>query len=187
MANGIPTPKQKGRIRLTIDKSAKSPGTTTLDYRGLFVGEFAPGSKKSSLDAKDELVQIKGKGDLGKALEALEPTLKLNVNKVYSKDKDSKLKIDLRIKSMNDFHPDAIVRQIPELKRILEFRQLLKTLKVKVLQDPRFKKQLEDILNGRGGTIEDLRKKLGPLEDAIFFQGESESSKEGENKKKNDK
>ena len=158
-----PTPKQKSRVTIKIDKSAKSPGATTLEYRGLFLGEFAPGKEISNLDSKDSLIQIKKKKDLEKAIEQMEPNINIQFEDGSMED------VELTFRSMQDFHPDQIIAQIQDnnetIKRILEMRKKLKMLKVKMLQDKKLRNLLEDVL--KEGNLKELEDKLGPLENPI--------------------
>ena len=49
-------------------------------------------------------------------------------------------------KRMNDFAPDAIARQVPELNKLLELREALVALKGPLGNVPAFRKQLQTLL-----------------------------------------
>ena len=44
-------------------------------------------------------------------------------NKLAEDDPEARLAVDLKFENINDFTPDAIVRQVPELARLLELRE----------------------------------------------------------------
>jgi len=54
------------------------------------------------------------------------PRLDLSVPDTYKGE--GNLKIELNFKEFQDFHPDAIVRQVPRLAKLLEVRQQLRDL-----------------------------------------------------------
>jgi type VI secretion system protein ImpB len=56
------------------------------------------------------------------------------------------LQIQLRVESMKSFEPEAIVNQVPELKRLLELREALRALKGPLANNPEFRKKLQDLV-----------------------------------------
>ena len=46
---------------------------------------------------------------------------------------------------MKDFHPEAIVLQMPPLKRLLALRNLLKDLRAHVIDNQAFKEMLKEL------------------------------------------
>jgi len=52
-----------------------------------------------------------------------------------SGDGESDLKVNLKFDSMRSFDPEEIVKQVPDLKRILELRSMLNDFKARVLID----------------------------------------------------
>jgi type VI secretion system protein ImpB len=57
--------------------------------------------------------------------------------------------VSLKFDSLEDFSPTGIANQIPELKTMLEVRNLLKDLKARVISNREFRKALEDILKDK--------------------------------------
>jgi len=56
------------------------------------------------------------------------------------------MRVNLSLESMESFNPDDIVRQIPELAKMLEIRELLTDLKARVITNKRFRQALERIV-----------------------------------------
>jgi type VI secretion system protein ImpB len=65
-----------------------------------------------------------------KVLEAMKPHLNLSVKNLLSDDPEAaNLKVDLSFKSMEDFEPANIARQVPPLKELLDLRTRLSDLR----------------------------------------------------------
>lgn len=60
-------------------------------------------------------------------LEAMHPRLAFQVDNTLGAD-DSKLAVELRFRSLDDFGPEAIARQVPPLRRLVELRNELTDL-----------------------------------------------------------
>lgn len=65
---------------------------------------------------------------------------------VLTNDIENDLSINLQFKSINDFGPDAIARQVPEMNKLLELRNALVALKGPLGNTPAFRKQLQSLL-----------------------------------------
>jgi type VI secretion system protein ImpB len=68
--------------------------------------------------------------------------------------------VSLDFKSMKDFDPDAIIKKVPELNKLLELREALKAIKGPLGNIPEFKKKLSELVQDEG-TKERLLKELG--------------------------
>lgn len=65
-----------------------------------------------------------------KVLEAMKPHLNLSVKNLLSDDPEAgNLKLDLNFKSMDDFEPGNIAKQVPPLKELLDLRTRLSDLR----------------------------------------------------------
>ena len=63
-------------------------------------------------------------------LESMKPHLAYSVENKLSEDPEAaKLKVDLNFKSMDDFSPDAVARQVKPLRELLELRDRLSDLR----------------------------------------------------------
>ncbi len=86
--------------------------------------------------------------------------LSMNVpNKLSGKD-DEEIAVELKFNSMKDFEPDAIVRNIPELAKLMELREALKALKGPLANVPDFRKKLQELVKDEGARAR-LLKELG--------------------------
>jgi len=86
--------------------------------------------------------------------------LNTTVQSTLSGEPDAQLTVDLDFKSMKDFDPDAIVRKIPELKKLVNLRDALRALKGPLGNVPDFRKKIQELVQDEG-TRERLLKELG--------------------------
>ncbi len=74
------------------------------------------------------------------------------------------LRLDLKFKAIDDFNPDAIARQVPELCKLLNLREALVALKGPMGNIPAFRKQLQAMLGddaSRSQLAKELEQVLG--------------------------
>jgi type VI secretion system protein ImpB len=62
-------------------------------------------------------------------------------------DEDADMRVDLKFRSLRDFEPDSVVRQVPELQKLLELREALVALKGPVGNMPAFRRRLQQLLD----------------------------------------
>jgi type VI secretion system protein ImpB len=65
--------------------------------------------------------------NFNEVMQKIAPRLDLSVPDTMP-GKDGNLKIELNFKNFDDFHPEAIVKQVPRLAKLLEVRQQLRDL-----------------------------------------------------------
>jgi len=75
---------------------------------------------------------------------------------------DTEISVDLEFNSFKAFHPESVVKQIPQLENLLSMRNLLKDLKSNLLDNGTFRKELEKIIKNQP-ELEDLRSELEKL------------------------
>ncbi len=61
-------------------------------------------------------------------------------------EEDRELGVKLEFKKMNDFRPEAIAQQVPELNQLLQLRAALQALKGPLGNVPAFRKKIESII-----------------------------------------
>ncbi|MNV74083.1 hypothetical protein D3C71_1672750 [compost metagenome] len=74
----------------------------------------------------------------------------------------SEAEVVLGFQSMKDFEPEQVARQVPQLRALLAMRNLLRDLKSNLLDNARFRLELERILMDEALTDE-LRGELAAL------------------------
>ncbi len=68
-------------------------------------------------------------------------------NRLQDEETDDELPVQLRINSMKDFNPAAVVEQVPEMKKLMEIRDALVALKGPLGNAPAFRKAIESVLS----------------------------------------
>lgn len=79
-------------------------------------------------------------------LEGMKPRLAFRVDNKLSGD-DSKLAVELRFKSMDDFHPENIAEQITPVRKLVETRHKLSELLNKLDGNDRLEELLQDVIS----------------------------------------
>ena len=82
--------------------------------------------------------------NFNEVMQKIAPRLDLSVPDTYKND--GNLKIELNFKDFGDFHPEAIVRQVPRLAKLLEVRQQLRDLLGKLDGNDELDALLENIV-----------------------------------------
>ena len=75
---------------------------------------------------------------------------------------DDELNVALNIKSLDDFSPDSVARQVPEVNKLLELREALTALKGPMGNLPAFRTQLQALLENEESR-EQLLKEIGQV------------------------
>lgn len=91
----------------------------------------------------------------------LHPEVCLTVKNTLAND-GSEENVKLAFQDMKDFEPEAVARQIPQLRVMLAMRNLLRDLKSNLLDNVTFRKELEIILKDPA-LSDELRSELNAL------------------------
>jgi type VI secretion system protein ImpB len=79
-------------------------------------------------------------------LEATKPRLAFKVDNKLTKE-DSKLGVELRFKSLDDFHPERVVQQVEPLRKLVEARKRLSDLLSKLDGNDKLDELLQEIIS----------------------------------------
>lgn len=85
--------------------------------------------------------------------------LSLSVPDRLNDDPEARMNVSLKVENINDFSPDAIVRQVPELAKLLELRESLKALKGPLANVPEFRRRVQEMVaddNARAALLKEL-------------------------------
>ena len=84
-------------------------------------------------------------------------------NKLAAKEGEE-MPVKLKFSTLKDFEPEQVVRQVPELKSMLELREALAALKGPLGNFPAFKKKIQGMLGdeaARNKILGEIQKKDG--------------------------
>ena len=144
------TKKQLGGIRCLTDQMLQKSGLIfpikqrLIPLKLMVMSNFTSDTNNIPLEER-EPVSI-NKVNFNKVMEQMGITTNFNVKNTISPDADE-MSINLNIKSMTDFSPDNIVKQVPELQKLMALREALTALKGPMGNVPEFRKKLLAILS----------------------------------------
>ncbi|MDG3821078.1 type VI secretion system contractile sheath small subunit [Pseudomonas aeruginosa] len=129
-----------------------------LPLKVLVVGDLKGRAEDSALEERTA-VRI-NKDNFNEVLEKAEVRLAADVPAVLAGSSEGDtISVDLRFNSIDDFSPDSIIRNVPELRKLHELREALVALRGPMSNIPAFRKQLQAMLSDEGARSE-LAKEL---------------------------
>lgn len=133
-----------------------------LPLRLLVMGDFTQQPDDRMLEDR-EPVNI-DKDNFDDVLKEQNINLNLTVPNKISGEPDEELGVQLNFESMKDFDPESIARKTPELKKLLELREALTSLKGPLSNIPEFRRKLQELVKDDAAR-EQLLKELGVEEE----------------------
>lgn len=115
-----------------------------LPLKMLVVGDFT-GNPGDRAVEKREPVNV-DKDNFNEVMKGHNISLNLSVPNRLTADTEDALDVRLRIASIKDLTPEAIVDQVPELKRLLELRDALRALKGPLSNVPEFRRKIQQLI-----------------------------------------
>lgn len=160
MADSFQNEIPKARVNITLDvETNEGRKKKELPLKLLVMGDFSNGKTQGSI-AERERINI-NKNNFDKVLKDLAPELSFTVPNQVKRD-GSEMRVNLTLDAMRKFHPEELIKQIPELRNLIAMRNLLKDLKSNVLDNNSFRKELEEIVKDET-EMQKLRGQLNQL------------------------
>ena len=160
---GSVAPKERINIKY-VPHSGETQSEVELPLKTLVIGEFKGHAEDTAIEDR-KTVSI-DKNNFESVMRESNLMLTTAVKNKLSDD-DSDLSISLSIKGLDDFAPDAISQQVPELKKLIELREALVALKGPLGNIPAFRSRLQELIESQ----ESREKLLGELK---IVSGEAE-------------
>lgn len=113
------------------------------------LGDFSGKPEEALPRVKDRKFIEVDRDNFDQVLAAMKPRLAYRVDNKLTND-GSKLGVDLRFKSMDDFHPDNVVQQVEPLRKMVEARRKLSDLLSKMDGNDKLEQILNDIVADTG-------------------------------------
>ena len=142
-STGSVAPKERINIKY-VPATGDQQSEVELPLKMLITGDFKGQPEHIALEER-QAVRI-DKDTFNEVLAKAGIQLTMSVPSMLSKDPQAQLPVHLSFKSINDFGPDSIARQVPELNKLLELREALVALKGPLGNVPAFRKQLQTLL-----------------------------------------
>ncbi|WP_218243289.1 type VI secretion system contractile sheath small subunit [Comamonas fluminis] len=147
--DGSVAPKERVNI-VYRPAGGEAQAEVELPFKMLVLGDFTLREDDEPLEDKKP-INI-DKDNFNEVLKAQKISLNLSVpNKLSNHAEPGEvLATNISFNSINDFSPDSIVDQVPELQKMIELREALKALKGPLGNLPDFRKRLQDIVSDEG-------------------------------------
>jgi len=97
-------------------------------------------------------------------LEGMKPRVAYRVDNKLTED-DAQLAVELRFKSMDDFHPERVAEQVGPIRKLVEARKRLSEMLNKLDGNDKLDELLQDIISSTD-SLEKLSKEAGVQEKA---------------------
>lgn len=119
------------------------------------LGDFSGKPEQPLPRIKDRKFVEIDRDNFNQALAGMKPRLAFNVPNRLTDD-DSKLGVELRFTSIEDFEPDQLTQQLDPLRKLVEARKRLSDLKSKMDGNEKLETLLTDIIQNAG-----MQKQIG--------------------------
>jgi type VI secretion system protein ImpB len=129
-----------------------------LPLKLLVVGDFT--QQRDERAVEDRSAINIDKDNFNDVLNAQKLGLNLTVPNKLSGDPDEEMSVNIGFESMKDFGPEALAEKVPELKKLLELRKALTSLKGPLSNVPEFRKKIQNLVDD-DATRDQLLKELG--------------------------
>ena len=137
-------PKERINVKF-VPATGDQKAEVELPLKMMVVGDFSGQSDETPLEERKP-VSI-DKNTFASVLKdmGLERDLEVK-NVLVDDDPEATLRLSLKFEKLSDFAPDAIVEQVPELKKLAELREALTALKGPLGNMPAFRKALGELI-----------------------------------------
>lgn len=143
MAESV-VPKERVNIRYR-PATGNMKEDVELPLKLLVVGDFT--QKADERPVEERALANVNKDNFDEVLKSHNLSLDLSVpNRLSDEAGDEKMAISLKFDRLKDFEPEAVVRQVPELKALLELREALVALKGPLGNIPAFRKMIQSVI-----------------------------------------
>lgn len=154
---GSVAPKERINIKY-IPATGDAQSEIELPFKTLVVGDFKGHAEELSIEER-KAISI-DKDNFQSVMRESELNINTSVTNKLSDTEDGDLAINLHFKSLDDFSPDSVASQVPELNKLIELREALVALKGPLGNIPAFRERMQELL----GSEEERNQLLSELE-----------------------
>lgn len=131
-----------------------------LPLKLLLVGDYT--MREDDTPVEDRKKINVNKNNFASVMKEQKLGLNFSVKNVLSEEEGAEMAVDLKFDSLDDFLPENIAAQVPDLNVLLEVRKLLMDLKGRVVNNVQFRKELSKILQDPA-KVDALRAQLDKI------------------------
>lgn len=136
-------PKERINIKY-IPATGDQQAEIELPHKMLILGDFGLDDTRALENRQPMRID---KHSFDHVLSDADVSVSLVVPSMLSQTSGAELVVSLQFKSIDDFSPDQVARQVPELSKLLELRGALVALKGPLGNVPAFRKHLQTLLS----------------------------------------
>jgi type VI secretion protein, VC_A0107 family len=153
----------KERVNITYKpETGDAQEEVELPLKLLVLSDFTLAQDDRRVEDRDP-ISI-DKDNFNDVLKAMNLNLKMSVPNMLAgtsgEGEPDAMPVDLKLETLDDFKPDAIVRKVPELQKLMALRETLKAVKAPLGNIPEFRKKIQELVKDPGAR-ERLMKELG--------------------------
>jgi len=149
----------KERVNITYKPATgDAKEEVELPLKLLIVGDYTLREDDRPLEERKPINV--DKNNFNEVMRKQDLSLDINAPNRLSSEENEELAASLKFSDLKDFSPESVVRQVPELNKLLELREALTALKGPLGNVPAFRKMIEATL-ADDDTREQLLKELG--------------------------
>jgi type VI secretion system protein ImpB len=148
----------KERVNIVYKPATGMDEEKELPLKLVMVGDYTQRPDDTPLEDR-KAINI-DKDNFNDVMKGMNLETSVSVGNVLAEEKGAQLAVNLKFRGMKDFEPEAVVQQVPELKKLLDLRTALTALKGPLGNVPAFRKKLADVLkddNAREKLIRELQ------------------------------
>jgi type VI secretion system protein ImpB len=119
-----------------------------LPLKLLMIGDFTGAVDKRSVEERQPINV--DKDNFNDVLKEQKVNVAFKAPDLLSGNADAELNVALSFSKINDFGPEQVAQQIPELKALLEIRDALLSLKGPLANVPEFRNKLQTLIKDEG-------------------------------------
>jgi type VI secretion system protein ImpB len=129
-----------------------------LPFKLLVLADLTQSNDDSTIEDR-KLVNI-NKRNFNDVIKSLDLKAEFSVKNIISEN-GGNIDIKLNINELADFEPDNIIGQVDELKKVLELRDALKSLKGPLGNSPQMRKEIQNLLSNESSR-QALKSEINP-------------------------
>ncbi|HEX3724870.1 MAG TPA: type VI secretion system contractile sheath small subunit [Pirellulales bacterium] len=138
---------RKPRVQITYDVEVSGAmQLKELPFVVGVLGDFSANPDKPLPALKDRKFVEIDRDNFDKVLAGMNPRLALRVDDKLTGKPGNQINCELRFQTLDDFHPENVVKQVQPLKKMLEARDNLKNLLNKMEGNDKLEAQLEEVI-----------------------------------------
>lgn len=141
--DGSVAPKERINIKY-VPATGDQQAETELPLKMFVVGDFKGHAEETPIEER-KAISV-DKSNFRSVMKEAGLTLSTAVSNQLEETADE-LPVNLEFQTLDDFSPDSIARQVPEMKQLIELREALVALKGPLGNVPSFRSKLQELLD----------------------------------------